>query len=240
VKLKFSRQGDTVTLTPPATLYEAPEGDYMLYFVSDNGAPSKAVHVKVKPRSSALQRTVVFIKGETQGGQDMFIRGGIGHDYAAAQLGLNCTEGNKRCAIPIKHRNLRNATTASWKQGDTVLDWYGAEQGQGANAQGTAADWTTNAWHFGDPVRRVATDGFGEEPLNTFGDHYWMMDVDMDCSRTVNGWFELKTFVSNGPGWEPDVAQPGAPYPSTNHLAQCGKLNVFERGKPEARISDLP
>ena len=34
----------------------------------------------------------------------------------------------------------------------------------------------------------------------------------MDCSRAVNGWFEIKAFVRNGQGWEGDINQPNSPY----------------------------
>ncbi|WDE01026.1 alpha-amylase C-terminal beta-sheet domain-containing protein [Thalassomonas actiniarum] len=186
------------------------------------------------------ERTVVFVFGETASGQDMFIRGGIDHDYAANNLGLSCTEANKLCALPISHNNLRNVTTASWKNNDNYLDWYGIENGQGAGAEGTAADWTTNAWSSSWGTKMtVAVNGFGEEPLNNYGDHYWMLDAQMDCSKTVNGWFELKTYISNGPGWEADVSQAGTPYASGNHFAQCGKISVFRRGESSAEFHDF-
>lgn len=186
------------------------------------------------------QRTVVFIYGLTNQGQDMFIRGGIDHGYANTVLGRNCQTNNFECAIPIAHNNLRNATTVGWKQGDQYLDWYGLEAQQGLGAEGTALDWTTNQWPLSWGAQKtVAVDGFGEEPLNDFGSHYWMLDVQMDCSATVNGWFELKSYISNGPGWESDVAQSGTPYASGNHFAQCGKVNVFERGSSSAFIGDF-
>lgn len=182
------------------------------------------------------QRTVVFVYGQTQVGQDMFVRGGIDHGYANSQLGRNCQTWNFECAIPIRHRNLRNNTTAPWKANDNYLDWYGAEGGQNAASVGSPLDWTTN--NASNP-NTVAVQGYGYEPLNDYGDHYWMLDVDMDCSATVNGWFELKSFISNGPGWEGDVSQSGTPYSSGNHFAQCGKLNVFQRGSSSAIIGDL-
>ena len=114
---------------------------------------------------------------------------------------------------------------------DHYLDWYGAEVGQGT-AEGSPAMWTTNAWPAGwGPKKTVQTDGYGETPLNTWGPHYWLLDVKMDCARTVNGWFELKTFISNGPGWESTITQAGVPYPSANHFARCGMLNVFRRNE---------
>lgn len=186
------------------------------------------------------KRTLVFIYGQTSTGQDMFVRGGIDHAYALAHLGLNCTAANKLCAIPIKHRNLKNATTAPWKTNDNFLDWYGAEANQSTAAQGSPLDWTTNLWPASWGTKRtLATDGYGETLLNTWGHHYWVLDVDMDCSKTVNGWFELKSFSSNGPGWEGTISQSGAPYISANHFAQCGKLNKFERNSNAALIQDM-
>jgi alpha-amylase len=198
------------------------------------------IHVQESPEPLAgdWRRTLIFIRGETQPGQDLFVRGGIDHGHART-LGRDCTPQNLACAIPIRHRNPRNPTTSGWKQGDEHLDWYGAEPGQqasasGAAAEGTPLDWTTNAWPADWGARRtVEQDGFGEEPLNTWGHHYWMLDADLDCSRTQDGWFEVKSYIAKGPGWEPDIAQPGAPWASGNHFARCGWLNVFDRGQAE-------
>ncbi|XOV81120.1 MAG: alpha-amylase family protein [Aestuariibacter sp.] len=186
------------------------------------------------------QRTVIFIGAQTQSGQDMFIRGGIDHDYANNVLGRNCQTTNFECALPIQHNNLINATTAPWKSNDTHLDWYGVEAGQSTQAEGSALDWTTDYWppSWGT-VRTVANDGYGEEPLNIWGQHYWMLDVQMDCSKAVNGWFELKAYVKNGQGWESDIAQSGTPYSSNNHFAQCGKINKFDFNNNTAEISDF-
>lgn len=177
------------------------------------------------------QRTLVFIYGETQQGQDMFIRGGIDHAYAASTLGRDCTSSNYECAIPIRHLNFRNTTTAPWKANDTYLDWYGLEAGQSAG-EGSPLDWTTNLWgRDWGPIRTYEVDGSGETPLNRWGAHYWLLEVEMDCSATANGWFELKSYISNGPGWENNVQQAGAPWTSGNHFAECGKLNVFRRNQ---------
>nr|WP_324256873.1 S8 family serine peptidase [Cellvibrio fontiphilus] len=177
------------------------------------------------------KRTVIFIEGITQTNQNLFIRGGIDHAYAAQQ-GIHCTVENQRCAIPIRHLNLRNATTAPWKQGDDFLDWYGAEVAQSSSAQGSPLDWTTNLWPTDwGAARYVGSDGYGLSPLNLWGSHYWMLDVEMDCSRTRNGWFEFKSFISNGAGWEGNINQPGAPYTSSNHFAQCGRISSFRRNQ---------
>ncbi len=187
---------------------------------------------KQQTGTSDWRRTLVFVEGQTQAGQDMFIRGGLDHAFAQNTLGINCTQANKLCAIPIRHLNLRNATTAPWKNNDTLLDWHGAETGQSTIAQGSPLDWTINLWPATWGTKRtVAIDGFGETPLNLWGAHYWMFDVEMDCTKTFNGWFELKSFIANGPGWEGNISQPGAPYVSGNHFAQCGKMNVFKRGQ---------
>lgn len=136
------------------------------------------------------------------------------------------------CAIPLRHLNLRNATSAPWKKNDNYLDWYGSEPSQSSVAQGSPLDWTVNVWPLSwGALRTVAVDGYGETPFNQWGAHYWMLDAELDCAKTVDGWFELKSFISNGPGWEGNVAQPAAPYTSINHFAQCGKINVFVRGQ---------
>lgn len=183
-----------------------------------------------KIEETNYQRTVVFIYGQTQPGQDMFIRGGIDHAWANNN-GRNCTSTNYECSIPIiSHNNMLNSTTAGWKVGDNFLDWYGSESTQSNASLGTPLDWTTDSWPSSwGPKRTVAVNGSGETPLNTYGHHFWMLDVDLDCSRTENGWFELKSFISNGPGWEADVNQAGTPYSSRNHFAQCGRKNVFFR-----------
>lgn len=66
-----------------------------------------------------------------------------------------------------------------------------------------------------------------------------LLDVQMDCSKTVNGWFELKAYVKNGQGWEGDIQQSGAPYASNNHFAQCGKINKFNFNNSSVEIRDF-
>ena len=62
----------------------------------------------------------------------------------------------------------------------------------------------------------------------------------MDCSRTLDGYFEIKGY-SNYQGWERTGgvtdrtcsgpgADPPPPYPSINHFARCGYVNVFKWG----------
>lgn len=188
-------------------------------------------------RTSDWQRTQVLIKAQTQAGQDMFIRGGLDHQAAKARLGRDCTDTNYRCAMPIRHLNMRNSTTAPWKLADSYLDWYGAQSGQATDASGSALDWTTDVWPTSwGAVRWYEQDGFGQTPINSYGAHYWLFDVEMDCSQTDQGWFELKAYVRNGQGWENDIQQPNTPYFSRNHFARCGMKNVFEFNQAAASI----
>lgn len=183
------------------------------------------------------QRTVIFVYGETRVGEDMFIRGGIDHSYAKAQLGKSCTSSNMECAIPIRYLNTKNSTTQGWKKNDNFLDWYGKESQQSSVAEGSVLDWTTNN---SSNQHDYESYGFGYSDLNKFGDHYWIFDVEMDCSQTANNWFEFKSFIKNGAGWESDVQQNTTPWKSGNHFAQCGKLNVFQRNQNQpVLISDL-
>ena len=204
-----------------------------------------AIHHEAKENTSTttpplgFQRTIIFIEQQTQVGQDMFIRGGIDHNFAAT-LGRNCTAQNYECAIPIEHNNLLNATTSVWKQNDQFLDWYGLENNQNSGARGTALDWTIDSWPSSwGQTRLVSTDGYGETPINIWGANQWMLDVNMDCRKTVNGWFEIKAFVKNGQGWESDINQANAPYASNNHFAQCGKVNRFIFNGNSVEISEL-
>lgn len=61
-----------------------------------------------------IRRTVVFIYGQTQPGQDMFVGGG--------------TKGGD--PIRIRHRNWLNPHTNAYRWGDAYLDWNGGEVGQ--------------------------------------------------------------------------------------------------------------
>jgi alpha-amylase len=66
-----------------------------------------------------------------------------------------------------------------------------------------------------------------------------MLDAQMDCNQTVNGHFEVKAFIKNGQGWEDDINQANIPYPSKNHVAQCGKINTFAFSGSSVEVSDF-
>lgn len=178
-----------------------------------------------------VHRTVIFIQKQTNTGQDLFVRGGIDVSQRPG-----CTEDvtTDPCAIDITTNSLGTTTHYdgynSWREGDTKLDWFGAEAGQGTfggqEASGSPLAWTSST--ESNP---------GYQALNTYGDHYWMLDVDMDCSQVEGGWFEVKAYLTNdGDGWEGDIAQNAnckgtaggaAPYTTANHLGRCGYVNVF-------------
>ncbi|XP_032776971.2 alpha-amylase [Daphnia magna] len=179
---------------------------------------------------SGTSRTVIFVQKATSVGQDLFIRGGIDH---TKRPGCVDNAGTSACAISITTNSLGTSTHYdkynAWRVGDTKLDWYGVQSGQGSyNGQASAGSplaWTSNT---------ASSSGF--QSLNKWGDHYWMLDVNMDCSETEQGWFELKAFLTNsGSGWENDISQGActgtaggtAPYTTKNHMGRCGYINVF-------------
>lgn len=225
-----SCSGDTITVNSDGSI-NANVASWDAFAIHKNAKISSG------PVSNDWQRTVIFIEAQTQSGQDMFIRGGIDHNYANTQLGKNCQTSNVECAIGIQHNNLKNTTTAPWKSNDNYLDWYGHEAQQSSAAEGTPLDWSTNYWPTSWGTKRtVNIDGFGETPLNLWGQHYWMLDVNMNCGDTVNGRFEVKAYVKNGQGWEGNITQANAPYASNNHFAECGKINVFSFNQSSVQV----
>ncbi|KAH9519304.1 hypothetical protein Btru_075218, partial [Bulinus truncatus] len=187
------------------------------------------------------KRTVIMIEKITQFGQNLFVRGGI--DYRRRQGCTNTTSiEDNPCDIPIKHTsNLSDQYKAAkaWRKGDNYLDWSGAEPGQGKwnkiTADGSPAIWTTN-----NPESELFN------VLNTYGDHYWVLDIEMDCSKTEMDFFELKGFLDGS--WESDVTQPEkcsgsegvtTPFNSKNHVAKCGAKNVFHFTRGDCEISKL-
>jgi chitodextrinase len=246
-----------------------------LTVTDNNGASSSdSFNVTVQDPSGNIaglntkKKTVVFIYGQTETGQDMFVRGGIGHEigsYSSCNSNTQCgTSGDRsqcECAIDIQYNNDKkqfasdpkiNTIEMGWQQNDTHLDWYGMQPGQGNGAEGTAFTWTVDegtgaGWGMTDTVD---TTGFGIDSLNTslnLGPHYWKLDVMMDCSKAVEGkFFEVKSYITNGPGWESNVDNSGHAYlqgsamaASQNHVGECGKINIFQRNSSSANIQDF-
>ncbi len=234
--------------------------------VDDNGAQTSVTFtVTVLERIDNWQRTVILIYGRTEQGQDMFFRGGIDSTWSNTNRGTNCTSStggdhNIPCSVGIRHLNTLHNYTAPWRNGDQYLDWGkltpardGREQNQtGANtvgeqAEGTPAIWTTNncastnVYSESDLASSCSASpnlyGGGFTEMNDYGDHYWILDVEMNCDDTVDGWFEFKSFISNGPSWEQRINQTQfggltpPRYTSGNHFAACGMVNVFRRNQ---------
>lgn len=98
---------------------------------------------------------------------------------------------------------------------------------KGQPAAGTPLAWSTNN-----------VNDIGYQHLNVYGEHYWMLDAQVDCARTEQGWFEFKgvKVTDYHVVWESGINQRpcagnagvGIPYNSDSHFAWCGKVNVFE------------
>lgn len=200
---------------------------------------------------TSIQRTMILIYAQTSSGQDMFVRGGIDHTWAQNNLGRTCTSTNMLCAVGQTIRNRLNNYTASWENGDSYMDWYGIQAGQGSGAEGTPFEWTTNnTSHFDSKNDRdgVSPTGYNDSGVgyfsgNTFGAHYWLWDVDLDCTNAVEvtgsagtkvKLIEYKAYVKGGAGWESNIdtntfsigSESFTVYntSSNNHFAVCGKL----------------
>ncbi|KAH3853812.1 alpha-amylase A-like [Dreissena polymorpha] len=185
----------------------------------------------------SMSRTVILMEKQTRAGEDLFIRGGLDVDTHPG-----CMSDASACSIPISDRPIGNGPHYgqynAWRVGDHFLDWSGAEPGQGTvngiMAQGTPAVWTTN-----NPNHP------GHSQFNEYGDHYWLVDIDMDCSRTQGGWFEFKA-VLNGQ-WEHDIYSDACtgsgagstPAQTQNHWAKCGMLNIYHFGANTCEIENL-
>ncbi len=157
--------------------------------------------------SAFAVRTVVFMYKQTVTGQDIFIKGG--HD-----AGLVPTPYTSM-SEPITYFNTKNTTTAAIKANDASLDW-GTE---------SALDWTCNLWPVAWGAKKTyAVDGYGEDPENTMGLHWWKFDVDM--TGVAGDWYEFKAFMREGAAesWEINIAQAGTPYATINHWGKKGYI----------------
>jgi len=183
-----------------------------------------------KPNPVGFQRTIIFVEKETVPGQDVFIQGGQS-DLSPIDIVIH--------PMPEIWESYN-----SWMEGDDKLDWEGPQPGQGTfmgyDAMGTAAAWTTDD----------ETNEFYYEGNPGLGDNFWIIDMDMDCSQTQNGWFEFTTIYSiGGEDGEPSVAQEsctgdvGGDSPITGskyHMARCGYTNIFSYGKDTCQIDPIP
>lgn len=167
-------------------------------------------------------RTVVFMYKETSPGQDIFIKGG--HDSGLVPSVYPTMSED------IIYNNTENDTTYTIKMNDSSLDW-GTE---------SALDWTCNDWPSGWGTERTyAVDGYGEDPENTFGLHWWKFDVMM--AGETGDWYEFKAFMreSGNEWWENNISQTGTPYSTINHWGKKGYITKVSYGESWATFIPL-
>ncbi|KAH7729210.1 Protein C50B6.7 [Aphelenchoides avenae] len=193
------------------------------------GAPQH----KIPDIPSTYKKTALLLKRDTQPGQSIFLRGGNTRQGQPCESGPN-QQDQDPCALPIVHvTNTSFVFTdyQEWSQSDRFLDFEGAEFTQGTH-DGTSAQGTPTVYSTNDAKAPEY------QPTNRYGPGYWLVELMVDCSKTQNGWFELKGFENEGVGWEKNIAQNecsgNAPFVrrpqfhSVNHVAHCGYVNVFE------------
>ncbi|CAL4106263.1 unnamed protein product, partial [Meganyctiphanes norvegica] len=70
-----------------------------------------------------------------------------------------------------------------------------------------------------------------------FGPNYWLVDMDMDCTQTDNGWFNVRALVTPRINAEHRIYQKRTchgnvldlcPFKSFHHVAKCGYFNLFK------------
>ncbi|KIH49182.1 hypothetical protein ANCDUO_20744 [Ancylostoma duodenale] len=132
----------------------------------------------------------------------------------------------------------------SWSQGDHYLDFEGAEANQ-ASYSGTLDGQIP----FGTPLAYSTnnTSDYEYQSYNKYGVGYWLVQLLVDCSKTDQGWFELKGYLSPSTGWEPNINQKkctgrvggSAPFQSINHIAKFGAVNVFTWGSSDCVIDPV-
>ncbi|CAD6194272.1 unnamed protein product [Caenorhabditis auriculariae] len=205
--------------------------------ISMNSRIGGVVPPPVPPKSYST--TVILLKKDTQPGQNVFIRGGASHSNKC--LSGPFQQASDPCSIPMFH-----TTTVpfvydeylTWSQQDNYLDFEGAEFTQGTH-DGQSAYGTPLAYSTNDK------DAVEYQPYNKYGPGYWMVQLKMDCTKSENGWFELKGYETPS-GWEGDVSQKTctgavggqAPFSSINHIAKCGAVNVFTWGSGDCIIDN--
>ncbi|XP_071127434.1 uncharacterized protein [Mytilus edulis] len=222
--LLTSHPSTTMTFTTPTT------GKVNNAMIGSSVFEVQTTISSTKP--SDIRRTVIFFQKYAVSGQYLFIRGGIDERHSSGCRGMSVASMSN-CSIPIQSINLGSSgqydAYNAWRNGDKLLDWFGPEPGQGTfqgeRAFGTPAVWTTN-----NP-----SDGRYNK-LNTFGEHYWLVNIEMDCSKTISGWFEVKAYIGSNDNfnWEDNILQHNScfgtertPYANVYHWAKCGMMNVF-------------
>ncbi|XP_041373172.1 alpha-amylase-like [Gigantopelta aegis] len=194
----------------------------------------------VVTRAEDFQRTLVVIYKQTVPSEYLFLRGGD-------------AEGNGIPIWQIVEPEKESSKFRKLSEGDTMLDWHGREEGQPKEAFGTPLMWTTNnqSYHL-----QTNKDGAGYFNINIAKGHMWIADLDMDCDKTHDGWFQYKGFITqNGKpkyesntydGWEQvrggsvcegELLPDGENFKSgfewadpQNHFGKCGSFNFVSWG----------
>ncbi|KRX22829.1 Pancreatic alpha-amylase, partial [Trichinella nelsoni] len=199
--------------------------------------PETAVAISVASKLTlppSYKRTVVLIHFPTVEGQNVFIRGGV---HSSHRKGCKADVIDTPCSIPIIHIEDVQSSWKKfihWRSDDYFLDWSTGDNAEGSSTIRTPLAWSTNNKNQA-----------GYQWQNKYGEHYWFMDVLMDCNRTESGWFEfqsardssnlvenaIKQTKCNGDG---GVAEP--PFTTTFHAARCGFVNVFQFNTPACTI----
>jgi alpha-amylase len=180
-------------------------------------------------------RTVVYIHYESVPGEYIRIRGGHDGDLVPSQYPTRYED--------IIYVNTLNSDTAQIKANDIRLDWGTQDPANGADGWDSALDWTCNAWPSGWGTKRTyAVDGYGEDPENVWGLHYWKFDVMMQGN--VGDWFEFKSFIYNYQNsgndvWEGNINQQGTPQQTINHWGRKGYITTVGFNQSWAEFTPL-
>ncbi len=186
-----------------------------------------------KPEAD-FRRTVISIYKQTIVGQDLFILG---------------TDDN-RGAIDIKLNEDIGGVWAeydAWGEGVKTLD-ITPNEGQTTELYGMKA--------LGLPLRWTSDNEENElyDEFNDRGDHVWIVDMEMDCSQTEDGWFAYKVImvdrtIEEGHSIIDELAMDSAtscdgdeeePAITTEyHLARCGAINTAEFQVPDCSVQEL-
>jgi chemotaxis protein histidine kinase CheA len=181
---------------------------------AETARAGQARSLPVAASAPTTTRAVVFVRCETKFGEFVLFRGGL--------------PGSKK-PIKIVYTNKLNNSTARSNE----LSWN----------QPTGGDWTTRPGYcqFHGPERHVGHLGFGNDPENKKGTHYWKFDVEMPELKSGD-WFEFKVELKTVNGQvieEKALRQAGAPVESPHHFGRVGFATYVSFGDGNAEFHSL-
>jgi glucan 1,4-alpha-maltotetraohydrolase len=153
---------------------------------SNTGTNQSSAGNETQATTAGQERTIVFLKPKstvsaepcTSGYNQYWMLGG---GYNDAKIGIN-------------HTSTKHTATASWKQGDTQLDWSSTGQaGQGGTKpHGSPLEYVSNSSSYNcagttheranSGTSKYPDDGFGYYSVMSYGNPHVMLDVTMDCT----------------------------------------------------------